>query len=518
VLTGSHSENQTDRDRKQLTGAATYFLDTKKGSHTFKLGGESYNETQWGGREKNVGGNIEHIYNNGVSSQVVFGIPTATCVCGRYASDNGQLLVVNKLDQQDLFLNDTWSMGRVTLNMGVRWDRYHGWMPEQEQMAFAIGPVSVPAQTFPETHFYTWNNVGPRIGLTYDLAGDGKTVLKASYGLFWHNPGPDVSAGANPNQNNKSVTYTWNDRNGDRHYQLGEEVGAPTAATLAGNIQLDPNITSPYSHDATVYLERQVSPSLGARVGVVFKSEDDLIAQYNPGRPIEAYTVPYTVVDPGVDGVTGTADDGRINLLGVPNTPDVNTKFPLTNVTQNTPRFSRYKTFEASLNKRLSNKWSAQIGGSHTWARDFPNAYPNNPNGVFDQDTTRWDFKLSGTYEAPYGFRVSPLVRHQAGANFARQFSVGAGSATAAGAIFSGTVNVEPLDSNRHDNITVFDVRVDRGFNLPGGVKVRGLFDLFNITNSNAAETRTITTGTAYLRPTAVLAPFTARIGARVSW
>lgn len=80
ILTGSHSENQTDRDRKQLTGAATYFLDTKMGSHTFKMGGEMYNETQWGGREKNVGGNIEHIYNNNQPSQVIFGVPTATCV------------------------------------------------------------------------------------------------------------------------------------------------------------------------------------------------------------------------------------------------------------------------------------------------------------------------------------------------------------------------------------------------------------------------------------------------------
>ena len=117
-------------------------------------------------------------------------------------------------------------------------------MPEQGQPAFANGPVSVPAQTFPERDFFTWNNLGPRIGLTYDLAGDGKTVVKASYGLFWHNPGPGVSADANPNQNNKSVTYTWTDRNGDRRYQLGEESANPTATTLAGTIQLDPDITS----------------------------------------------------------------------------------------------------------------------------------------------------------------------------------------------------------------------------------------------------------------------------------
>ena len=515
VLTGAHAESQTDRDRKQWTGAATYFLDTKFGIHTFKFGGELYNETQWSGRAQNVGGNIEHIYNNGVASQLVFGVPTATCVCGRYASDNGQLLVANKLDQQDFFVNDTWSKGRVTMNMGLRWDRYKGRMPEQAQPAFTNGPVSVAAQTFAQRDFYTWNNLGPRIGLTYDFANDGKTVLKASYGLFWHNPGPDVSAGANPNQNNKSVTYTWTDRNGDKHYQAGEESANPTATTLAGTILLDPAITSPYSHDASLYLERQISDSIGARVGFVYKSEDDLIAQYNPGRPISAYTVPDSIVDPGVDGMAGTADDGRLALLGVPNTADVNTKYPLTNVTQNTPRFSRYKTVEASMNKRMSNRWAAQIGGSYTMAHDFPGAYPNSPNGVFDQDNTRWDFKLSGTYEAPYGIRLSPLVRHQAGANFARQFSVGAASATAAGAIFSGTVNVEPLNSNRHDNITVFDVRADRGFGLSHGMRVRLFLDLFNITNSNSAETRTITTGTAFLRPIAVLAPRTARIGAR---
>ena len=219
-----------------------------------------------------------------------------------------------------------------------------------------------------------------------------------------------------------------------------------------------------------------------------------------------------------MDGVANSGDDRTLTLFGVPNTADVNTRFPLTNVTMNTPRFSRYKTIEASMNRRLANRWAAQIGGSYTMANDFPGAYPNNPNGTFDVNTTRWDFKLSGTYEAPFGFRVSPLIRHQAGANFSRQISVGAAAATAAGAIFSGTINVEEFDFRRHDNITVIDVRVDRGFNLGNNVRLRGFLDLFNLTNSNAAESRTITTGAAFLRPTAVLAPMTARIGARLSF
>ena len=515
-LVGAHAQSQTDRDRKQVTAASTYFLDTKMGSHTFKLGGEIYKVSQWSGRQQNVGGNIEHIYTNGRSSQVVFGIPTALSVSGRRASDDGDLLVVNKLDQQDLFLNDTWAMGRVTLTLGARWDRYRGWMPENKQLAYAIGPVNVAEQTFPEKDFFTWNSFGPRVGVTYDIAGDGKTVVKASYGLFWHNPGPNVSADANPNQNNKSVTYNWNDANGDRVYQRGEEVGAPTNTTLAGTIQFDPKTTQPYSHDLSVYLERQIASQIGSRVGFVYKTEDDLISLYNPSRPISAYTQPFSFVDIGADGVTGTGDDRTLTLYGVPTSQAAN--FPITNVEQNTGRFSRYKTVEASMVKRHGNRWSAQVGGSYTWANDFPGNYPNDPNGQFAEPTTRWDFKVSGSVDAPFGIRISPLVRHQAGQNFARQISVGSAAATAAGAIYAGTIYAEARDARRQDNITVFDVRAERAFKVVGKLRARVIGDVFNITNSNAVETRTVTTGSAFNRPTAVLAPRTARIGVRLSF
>jgi hypothetical protein len=391
-----------------------------------------------------------------------------------------------------------------------------GWMPENRQLAYSIGPVSVPEQIFPEREFFVWNSFGPRIGVTYDVFANGRTVVKSSYGLFWDNPGPDVSADANPNQNNKSVTYNWNDANGDKRFQLGEQVGAPTNTTLAGTIQFDPKTTQPYSHDFSAYLEQQLPGNVGSRIGFVYKTEDDLISSSNPGRPISAYTVSFPFTDIGLDGVSGTADDRVLTLKGVPSAQAAN--FPITNVTMNTDRFSRYKTVEASMVKRQGNRWTLQVGGSHTWALDFPGNYPNDPNGQFDEPTTRWDFKVSGSYEAPFGIRISPLVRHQAGQNFARQISVGSAAATAAGAIYAGTIYAEPRNARRQDNITVFDVRVDKAFTLKGSLRLRLLADAFNITNSNAVETRTVTTGTAFLRPTAVLSPRTFRVGARLSF
>ena len=81
-ILGSHMKNQNDRDRKQWTGAATYFLDTAKGSHTLKVGAEILKELQWFGVLQGVGGDIEHVYNNGAANQVIFRLPTATQVGG----------------------------------------------------------------------------------------------------------------------------------------------------------------------------------------------------------------------------------------------------------------------------------------------------------------------------------------------------------------------------------------------------------------------------------------------------
>ena len=83
-MEGAHQMQQLDRDRKQYNLASTYFLDTATGSHTFKFGAELLKEQSWEGFEARRGGNsdIEHVYNNGVSTQVIFGLPTATCDVG----------------------------------------------------------------------------------------------------------------------------------------------------------------------------------------------------------------------------------------------------------------------------------------------------------------------------------------------------------------------------------------------------------------------------------------------------
>jgi hypothetical protein len=519
AIEGAHRKWQTDRERNQYTAAATYFLDTGVGSHTLKVGGEMLREKGWVGFEQGVGGHIEHVYSNGNPSQVIFRVPTAKTVGSLKDGKNGNITSVSALNVGAFFLNDTWNMGRMTMNAGVRYDRYSGWLPEQEQLPFSLGPVNVVADTFAEQDLYTWNVFAPRAGITFDLSGDGRTVLKGNYGFFWHNPGVGVGDAANQNTSDKSVTYTWNDANRDRRWQPGEEI-TRTASSLQGSIRLDPDIKAPHTHEASMWLERQIAEMYGARIGFVYKTEDDLISNnYQSERSLSAFTTPYTFVDIGPDGRSGTGDDRNLTFHAMPNS--LASQFPTTQYVTNVDQFSRFKTVEASLNKRYGNKWSASVGGAHTWIKDFPNGPQRNPNNPGLEDRTLWNFKVTASYDAPFGIRLSPVLRHQSGSNYARTITITAPSGlTATSATTGGTLAyAEPMNANREDNIWVFDVRAEKTVNLHADrIRTRLFFDLFNITNSHASETISRATGLGYQKPSAILAPRTARVGFRFLW
>ncbi len=542
TLTGGDENEQTDRHRGQITGSVTYFKDGWGGSHNFKVGGEILSETGYYGYTQVASGNVRENFNNGVPQTVILYAPTATAIGGIQAGPNGDLLSVDKLNTQDAFISDQWSVGRATLNLGLRYDRYRNFTPDQKQLAYSFGPLNVPALTIPGQTYSVWNKVVPRLGITYDLTGDGKTVLKGTFGIFGFNSGPGVTASANPNSASKSATYTWKDAGGcpgcvagDGIYQPGEE-GTQTASALAGNILVDPNLFQPSSTQATGYIERQLTEGVGARLGFVYFRVKDQTATFQSLRPASAYTVPFNVVDKGPDNIQGTADDQNLTFYGIPNNlisscvsgqtaPTPTCQYPNTSYLTNTPNDGTYKTVEFSLNKRQSHNYSLSGGFGYTWSKDYPLSYPNTPNGPFNYDYTRLSFKLTGTYNAPWGIMISPLYRFQNGAPFARTLSVSAPatcnctfSAARGGTLTNTTVYVTSYNANRQDNVGDFDIRVEKTVNFGHVAKVRLFLDGYNLTNSYAAQTINVTTGSAYLNPTSILAPRTGRIGFRFIW
>jgi hypothetical protein len=121
---------------------------------------------------------------------------------------NGPFGPYQKATENNLYAQDQWTLvRRLTLNLGLRYTVYDATIPAQH---LAAGPW-VPARDYPEVkHSPHWQNLNPRLGIAFDLFGDGKTALKASLGRYSYR---DVGVAVDiPSANAaQSVTRSWND-------------------------------------------------------------------------------------------------------------------------------------------------------------------------------------------------------------------------------------------------------------------------------------------------------------------
>lgn len=499
VVSGhAHGWDET-RARPQVLGSMNYFKTGWGGSHNIKVGGELARESI---REDEKGylGNIAMLLRSGRPDQVML-------FDGPNTNDGG-------LWHRAVYVTDTWHVGRrLTLNLGLRYDGFRSFLPAQEHRAEPANPTAIQFQSVP--NLVTWNHVMPRLGAIYDPFGTGKTALKFHYGTYTHNPSTDLGKSVNPNQSLWSYRYTWNDSNGDLFYQPGEE--GVLLATNGGvaSVRIDPALKNAYSRQVSAFVEHQIAQNFGVRTGVVWIGDRNPRTNVNENRPYDGYNVPVTVRDPGPDGIVGSADDG--GTLTAWNLAAPYVGLPTVNVTKNLPTAKNdYYTFEMTGDKRMSNSWSLLASFAHTWSRAAFLGAATNPNlGINRADgrdhSTSWQAKLSMTLALPKEFRVSPLVRHQAGPNFGRTF-------VAPLNFGSTTLLAEPFNSQRTRNVTLVDMRIEKSFTVAKKWLPAAFFDLYNILNTNAENAVISSSGSSWLRPTTIVSPRIVKLGVKLDW
>jgi hypothetical protein len=528
-ILGGGRDWMNKRRRNQYTGALSFFKDNfAGGSHNFKFGGEYLDES----------GNI--IWNQGYADNVIhFVRGDLTGPLSATTADSVRLYnnadSKNGLVTTSFFVTDTWTINRLTLNVGARFDRYRAWLPEQ---ALPAGRFTA-AFDYPEvSEVIAFNHLVPRVGATYDLTGDGKTVLKANWGRFAFNPGVNLADAVNPNTSTQYEVWTWNDLNGDRIFQDTERAGAAPTQKFGGatNTFIDPNLENSYTDEASFFAERALLQDLGVRVGYVWKKDSSGWQQMNDARPHSAFNVPVTIIDPGPDGsLATTADNGTLNLLNIDD-PSRGTD----NVVRNVDGYEgTYHTFEISANKRYGQRWSMNASFSHTWTEEWNNTYfgnrfasvvqqsslfgvySTNPNEPLLHDFTNWNAKFSGTIDAGWDIRVTPVLKMQSGAPYGRYVSIpGCSATTTSNCLNYGTqlVLVEPIGTRRQDTVSVFDFRVEKQIRFADRARAGLFFDMFNTFNSNTAVNTTWLSGTRFERASTVLGPRIAKFGVKFDW
>ena len=108
-----------------------------------------------------------------------------------------------------IFAQDSWAMRRMTINYGFRFDYLNAAVPEQHLAAGRF----VPERNFAAVkNVPNWKDINPRVGVSYDLFGNGRTAVKATVGRYIS--GGSLASNVNPvNTSVNSATRTWTESN-----------------------------------------------------------------------------------------------------------------------------------------------------------------------------------------------------------------------------------------------------------------------------------------------------------------
>ena len=507
--------------KPQFSGSVSYFKDDWGGSHNFKFGTEIQREQRKFFRFQP--GNIWYEDRNGVPEEVwIYNTPNEG---------------INDTSGTAFYAQDSWTVNsRLTLNLGVRFDRYGiGW-PEQSlepSQSDFFSPISTP-----QTDVATLTSLGPRLGFAYDLTGEGKTVVKGFYGRFYFNPSTNIGSLENP-VGEAERQYRFNDLNGNLVLDPGPDGSLSTSPELgallrtrggAGFVRVDRDLESAYGDEVSFHIEHELRENFSLRGSYVYKNQRNGWGEVDLAR-YNRYSIPFTFNDAGADNVRGTGDDQVIDLLDRPaGLPSDRTFTNPGNVPDMPDNSADYHTFEIGVNKRFSDKWLLLTSFEHSWLTDWRRGASSTsslgvlrglqgdgttwvwrPNQRYlgQGETSFWNYKLVGRYVFPYDIGVSASYKLQSGFNYARELSVSLPNAG------SELIPAETLDSRRGPNVGIFDVRFEKSFALGKPGSVTGMVDIFNLTNSGVITNARNRSGSRFHEVIALLDPRIVRFGIR---
>jgi hypothetical protein len=423
------------------------------------------------------------------------------------------------------YIKDTWRVtDRVTLNLGVRFERQKALLPAQSKDASPQFPTLFPAASYDSLDVLTWNKVVPRLGVAWDVAN--RTVVKASFGRFMNGMNDGFANAYNP-LSNVTMTFRWRDLNNNRDYDAGEVNLDPNCCdfvnvTGRSSAQLNPELRSPMTNEATLGVERELAQNLAVRALYVYKKVTDQFGTRNVARPRSAYNIPLTRRDPGPDGVLNTSDDGgKVTIWDYD--PAFRGAAFVRNEQQNTDRDDNFQTIEFTVTKRMSSRWSAMASfwaiKNHLWLTMFDDD-PNQDYFPLDE-TWKWAGNFSGTYTMPYGVQFGAFVQTKVGilgqrTNIFRAVDPDGGPRL--NQLSTVTLRLEPRGSQKSDAIHVVNLRASKNFAFARGQRIQFDFDLFNLLNTSSPITANFQSGPTFAYATAVVPPRIARIGFRYTF
>jgi hypothetical protein len=388
------------------------------------------------------------------------------------------------------FVQDKWSVRpNLTVNAGLRWEGHKAppmlTPPSETPFAKYLSDPRFPTDTGEiPSDYQGWQ---PRLGITWDPGSDGKTVVRATAGLFKaRTPG---LVWANPRTANGVIFAQYT----GVIVGPGLNFGVPTfpnvvdtsnfANTNPGIAVVDKDFRNPRSWRWSLGVEREVMPDLAAGAAFNYANTVHLTRFY----------------DPNVDFTSTLDADGRRIYAG---TGSPNRPFPDLGqvLTTDSDARSLYRALVLSLNKKYSRGWQMQAN----WVISDDRSTDDNERDPFtiryadyldlDAEYSRSDrhsrnrVNIFGLFDLPKDVQLSALLQYRSpnpttGTDLIGQDVNLDGQAN--DRRFVNGVDVGRNQQEKDNQFFTIDLRASKIFMLSGGKSVEALFEVFNLTNSD---------------------------------
>ena len=438
------------------------------------------------------------------------------------------------------YVQDTYTVNRFTFNLGLRWDQQSNEALGSSVPAHPFAPQWLPAVTFDGADGITFNDWSPRLGVNYDVAGNGHTIARASFAVYYGQMAPGQGVGALNPVTEASIRFPWTDTNGDRFVQANE-LDYSRILSFGGNYNpdrpdflgtsgsVDSDVENDRTREFIVGIDHEIAAGFAVGASYIWRKYDQFAWNDTLNWTSANYrSVTYT---PPASACGGESPRCETITYWEPTSP-----IPAPYIYTNQPdRWRNYNGFELSARKRFSNRWGANASFAYNDAVDewgSPDAYEDPTNidtldgAQYAEEQTgsgrtniypnsKWLVKVSGNYLFPWDINVSGFYNHRQGYPFPQ--SINSPSRPNRGGI--AEVWLDPRGDVRYTDLFTIDFRVDKTFNL-GMMKVIPAMDVFNLSNVNTVMSRRRLQNdprTAnYVRE--IVAPRIIRFGVRVTW
>ena len=550
----SGAENVYIRPVNSLTVNTNYFLPGKMGGdHAFKIGG------YW--RDSNT----TSISHTGGYATVRFPTQaerdnTGTCLtnaagCQVDLTRDGNS--VYDLKNYSAYVQDTISRGRATFQLGLRYDYNKDVAGAASIVANPLAGPWLPGISFPGADpNVAFNNWSPRLGFTYNLENDGKTIVHGNYAMYYGQVGNGgVASTINP-VGSTTLRYPWADLNGDKVAQANEitlsanPISASTnwsaanpANTKSAN-SVDPNLRNDKTQEIIVGVDREIGVGFAVGANYIWRKYSDFSWSDRTGITTADWVgvnfTPAASTCPGNDGV-------RIDAATCPSVTYYQPAFqqPTIVTLTNASDFNRaYNGFELSGRKRMSNHWlmntSFSFNSTTVNYGSFAGSQPSIASAALSEDPSnranrdgyqydyltsgsgignvyvnaKWLFKLSGLYEAPWHLNLSAFYNTRQG--YPQEITVQTPSRpNGAGQI---DILLNPVGDTRLPNYQNIDFHVERPIHSHN-MRLTPSLDVFNLSNGNTIQAiRSRQNAANANQIQAILAPRVVRFGIKFGW